>query len=92
MHNATAKLISAQKEREKSPIHEVPLTTYHNVPSGVFTKRSQVTEEVKPPLELKVNVTDTELVVVEDASAYDTNAVILKVRDARKLWIKNWTL
>ena len=30
--------------------------------------------------ELKLNVTDTEFVVVEDTTAWDTNAVILKVR------------
>ncbi|KAL1478255.1 hypothetical protein MTO96_016439 [Rhipicephalus appendiculatus] len=30
------------------------------------------------PLELKLNMTDTEIVVVEDSAAWDTNAVILK--------------
>ncbi|CAN8016602.1 unnamed protein product [Ixodes persulcatus] len=30
------------------------------------------------PLELKLNMTDTEIVVVEDTAAWDTNAVILK--------------
>ena len=36
--------------------------------------------QVETPLEMKLNVTDTELVVVENAAAWDTNAVILKVR------------
>lgn len=31
-------------------------------------------------MELKLNVTDSQLVLVEDASVWDTNAVILKVR------------
>jgi hypothetical protein len=34
-------------------------------------------EEV--PYELKLNITDSEMVVVEDTSQWDTNAVILKV-------------
>ncbi len=34
---------------------------------------------METPFELKLNVTDTELVVVENAAAWDTNAVILKV-------------
>jgi hypothetical protein len=34
-------------------------------------------EEV--PYELKLNITDSEIVVVEDTSQWDTNAVILKV-------------
>jgi hypothetical protein len=31
------------------------------------------------PYELKLNITDSEIVVVEDTSQWDTNAVILKV-------------
>lgn len=31
-----------------------------------------------PPIELKLNITDSELVIVEDTSLWDTNAVILK--------------
>lgn len=30
-------------------------------------------------MELKLNITDSQLVLVEDASVWDTNAVILKV-------------
>ena len=37
------------------------------------------TFQVETPFELKLNVTDTELVVVENAAAWDTNAIILKV-------------
>jgi hypothetical protein len=37
----------------------------------------QPAEEV--PFELKLNITDSEIVVVEDTSQWDTNAVILKV-------------
>ena len=35
--------------------------------------------QVETPFELKLNVTDTELVVVENAAMWDTNAIILKV-------------
>ena len=47
--------------------------------TGVLTKRAASIEPDPTPFELKLNVTDTEFVVVEDTSAWDTNAVILKV-------------
>lgn len=39
----------------------------------------------EPPqqIELKLNVTDSQLVLVEDPSVWDTNAVILRVRHRR---------
>lgn len=37
------------------------------------------------PLEIKLNVTDSEIVVVEDTSQWDTNAVIFKVNFAQIL-------
>uniref|UniRef100_A0A8C6PBQ4 Vacuolar protein sorting 13 homolog D n=1 Tax=Nothobranchius furzeri TaxID=105023 RepID=A0A8C6PBQ4_NOTFU len=48
------------------------------VKSGVVTKRSTVPVSQDRCLELKVNVTGTEFVVVEDMSCVDTNAIILK--------------
>uniref|UniRef100_A0A1A7YHK4 Vacuolar protein sorting 13D n=1 Tax=Iconisemion striatum TaxID=60296 RepID=A0A1A7YHK4_9TELE len=48
------------------------------VKSGVVTKRSTVPVSQDRCLELKVNVTGTEFVVVEDMSCLDTNAIILK--------------
>lgn len=36
-------------------------------------------ESSEVPFELKLNITDSEIVVVEDSSQWDTNAVILKV-------------
>ncbi|KAJ8370962.1 hypothetical protein SKAU_G00109900 [Synaphobranchus kaupii] len=48
------------------------------VKSGVVTKRSTVPVTQERHLEVKINVTGTEFVVVEDSSSLDTNAIILK--------------
>ncbi|NWR10533.1 VP13D protein, partial [Paradoxornis webbianus] len=48
------------------------------VKSGVVTKRSSLPVTAEKQLEVKVNVTGTEFVVVEDMSCFDTNAIILK--------------
>ncbi|XP_033825826.1 intermembrane lipid transfer protein VPS13D isoform X2 [Periophthalmus magnuspinnatus] len=48
------------------------------VKSGVVTKRSTVPVSQERCLEIKINVTGTEFVVVEDSSCLDTNAIILK--------------
>ncbi|XP_024914858.1 vacuolar protein sorting-associated protein 13D isoform X3 [Cynoglossus semilaevis] len=48
------------------------------VKSGVVTKRSTVPVNQEHCLEVKINVTGTEFVVVEDSSCLDTNAIILK--------------
>ncbi|XP_076596695.1 intermembrane lipid transfer protein VPS13D isoform X1 [Chaetodon auriga] len=48
------------------------------VKSGVVTKRSTVPVTQDSCLEVKINVTGTEFVVVEDSSCLDTNAIILK--------------
>nr|XP_023697192.1 vacuolar protein sorting-associated protein 13D isoform X3 [Paramormyrops kingsleyae] len=48
------------------------------VKSGVVTKRSTVPVTQERHLEIKVNVTGTEFVVVEECSCQDTNAIILK--------------
>ncbi|XP_006866437.1 PREDICTED: vacuolar protein sorting-associated protein 13D isoform X2 [Chrysochloris asiatica] len=48
------------------------------VKSGVVTKRSSLPMPAERHLEVKVNVTGTEFVVVEDVSCLDTNAIILK--------------
>uniref|UniRef100_A0A4X1W8C9 Vacuolar protein sorting 13 homolog D n=1 Tax=Sus scrofa TaxID=9823 RepID=A0A4X1W8C9_PIG len=48
------------------------------VKSGVVTKRSSLPMSTERHLEVKVNVTGTEFVVVEDVSCFDTNAIILK--------------
>ncbi|KAM4646860.1 intermembrane lipid transfer protein VPS13D isoform 5-T7 [Amazona ochrocephala] len=48
------------------------------VKSGVVTKRSSLHVSTEKQLEIKVNVTGTEFVVVEDMSCFDTNAIILK--------------
>uniref|UniRef100_A0A3Q2EIY1 Vacuolar protein sorting 13 homolog D n=1 Tax=Cyprinodon variegatus TaxID=28743 RepID=A0A3Q2EIY1_CYPVA len=48
------------------------------VKRGVVTKRSTVLVTQDRCLEVKVNVTGTEFVVVEDLSCLDTNAIVLK--------------
>ncbi|XP_054466000.1 intermembrane lipid transfer protein VPS13D [Anoplopoma fimbria] len=48
------------------------------VKSGVVTKRSTVPVTQDRCLEVKINVTGTEFVVVEDSSCLDTHAIILK--------------
>ncbi|KAM9343202.1 intermembrane lipid transfer protein VPS13D isoform 1-T1 [Pholidichthys leucotaenia] len=48
------------------------------VKSGVVTKRSTVPITQERYLEVKINVTGTEFVVVEDSSCLDSNAIILK--------------
>ncbi|KAK1801786.1 hypothetical protein P4O66_022429 [Electrophorus voltai] len=48
------------------------------VKRGVVTKRSTVPITQDKYLEVKLNVTGTEFVVVEDSSCLDTNAIILK--------------
>lgn len=47
--------------------------------TGILTKRNPSVDEGNTPFELKLNVTDTELVLVENMSVFDTHAVILKV-------------
>lgn len=63
------------------PVGE-PMTV--SVAAGIITKRVN-SEPTESPFELKLNVTNTELVVVEDASQLDSNAVILKVRTIKCL-------
>ncbi|XP_062872043.1 intermembrane lipid transfer protein VPS13D [Trichomycterus rosablanca] len=48
------------------------------VKTGVVTKRSTVPVTQEKYLEVKLNATGTEFVVVEDSSCLDTNAIILK--------------
>lgn len=47
--------------------------------TGVMTKHAIIQEQNKVPFELKLNITDSELVVVENTALWDTSAVILKV-------------
>ncbi|XP_040182653.1 vacuolar protein sorting-associated protein 13D [Rana temporaria] len=63
-----------QEDRGGTSLLVIPKT----VKSGVVTKRSSVQLTPEKQLEVKINVTGTEFVVVEDASCVDTNAIILK--------------
>lgn len=47
--------------------------------TGVMTKHALIQEQHKVPFELKLNITDSELVVLENTAVWDTSAVILKV-------------
>ncbi|KAM8927222.1 intermembrane lipid transfer protein VPS13D [Pelodytes ibericus] len=67
-------LSQEQKPDAASTAPIVPKT----VKSGVVTKRSSVPITPEKQLEVKINVTGTEFVVVEDMSCFDTNAIILK--------------
>ncbi|XP_041352246.1 vacuolar protein sorting-associated protein 13D-like isoform X2 [Gigantopelta aegis] len=49
-----------------------------NVTRGIVTKRGPFVEQVNVPFELRLNINDTQFVVVEDAASLDTSAVILK--------------
>ncbi|KAF6112219.1 vacuolar protein sorting 13-like protein D [Phyllostomus discolor] len=55
-----------------------PAAVPKTVKSGVVTRRSSLPMSTERHLEVKVNVTGTEFVVVEDVSCFDTNAIILK--------------
>lgn len=55
-------------DASRSPAHDAAIVRRNNSKFG---------EDVN--YEFKLNVTDSELVVVEDTSQWDTNAVILKV-------------
>ncbi|XP_042225636.1 vacuolar protein sorting-associated protein 13D-like isoform X3 [Homarus americanus] len=46
--------------------------------TGVMTKHAIFQEQNKVPFELKLNITDSELVVVENTAVWDTSAVILR--------------
>ncbi|XP_054856929.1 intermembrane lipid transfer protein VPS13D isoform X2 [Eublepharis macularius] len=48
------------------------------VKCGIVTKRSSLQVSAEKQLEVKINVTGTEFVVVEDMSSLDTSAIILK--------------
>ncbi|XP_047493790.1 vacuolar protein sorting-associated protein 13D-like isoform X6 [Penaeus chinensis] len=46
--------------------------------TGVMTKHALIQEQHKVPFELKLNITDSELVVLENTAVWDTSAVILR--------------
>ncbi|XP_064137368.1 intermembrane lipid transfer protein VPS13D isoform X4 [Loxodonta africana] len=67
-------IVTPRHRNSSSESAVVPKT----VKSGVVTKRSSLPVSTERHLEVKVNVTGTEFVVVEDVSCFDTNAIILK--------------
>jgi vacuolar protein sorting-associated protein 13D len=50
-----------------------------NVSTGIVTRRAPVLDVPDSIFELKINISNCELVVVEKTSIWDTNALILKV-------------
>ncbi|XP_032904332.1 vacuolar protein sorting-associated protein 13D isoform X5 [Amblyraja radiata] len=73
---------SPKKPENASPARDRKVGSEVLIPKtvkyGVVTKRSSVPMPNEKYLEVKINVTGTEFVVVEDMSCHDTNAVILK--------------
>lgn len=59
-------ILEDDNEEQKSPRLEKSLA-------------NERSEDATVPFELKLNITDSEIVVVEDTSQWDTNAVIFKV-------------
>jgi len=60
------------------------------VSAGIVTKRAPILDIPEKTFDFKLNVSDCELVVVEDTSAWDSNAVILKVKTHFKLMGDNY--
>ncbi|XP_053136918.1 intermembrane lipid transfer protein VPS13D isoform X2 [Hemicordylus capensis] len=69
-------------KREPPPRHRhyssEPAVVPKAVKCGIVTKRSSLQVSAEKQLEVKINVTGTEFVVVEDMSCLDTSAIILK--------------
>ncbi|KAK3583966.1 hypothetical protein CHS0354_033760 [Potamilus streckersoni] len=77
MQNQAADSASHQTsmQSESEYLHtRSPLTTS----GGIVTKRGPVIEQTEIPFELKLNVTETQFVVVENMASSDTNAVVVK--------------
>ncbi|CAG0914450.1 unnamed protein product [Notodromas monacha] len=84
-HQTTAKEDKSTQEPQKADSFLVPPTEGEFVPmapnpiqtsTGIYSKR-----EISPPVpafELKLNITDSEIVALENCQSVDTNAVILK--------------
>jgi vacuolar protein sorting-associated protein 13D len=66
--------------RNASPLLERSreLSSPVTVSAGIVTKRAPVLDVPESTFELKINISNCELVVVEKASVWDTNAIILK--------------
>ncbi|KAL0274818.1 UNVERIFIED_CONTAM: hypothetical protein PYX00_002852 [Menopon gallinae] len=52
--------------------------SYISGPTGVVTKCPPIASSEVIPYEFKLNITDSEIVLVEDTSVWDSNAIILK--------------
>ncbi|CAG0881810.1 unnamed protein product, partial [Cyprideis torosa] len=65
----------SQKETTGAPASP-PIAV--EITAGVVSKRAPQLMVSQPPTELKINITRSELVLLEDCSAYDSNAAILK--------------
>lgn len=48
------------------------------VSTGVISKRAALVETPRLPVEFRINISDSEVVIIEDTSAKDSKAVILK--------------
>lgn len=70
---------SPSLQREMSHRSATPRLNPMVESTGVMTKHALIQEQHKVPFELKLNITDSELVVLENTAVWDTSAVILKV-------------
>lgn len=58
------------------------------VPLSAPVAQQPTNNHSEMPMELKLNITDSEIVVVQDTSQWDTNAVILKVSVCERIVIR----
>ena len=58
--------------------------------TGVMTKHTLIMDQEEVPFEMKLNITDSELVVVENSAVWDTSAVILKVSLYKNNYMMNF--
>jgi len=74
--------IAVSRDLSSSPVlqRSRELSSPVTVSAGIVTKRAPVLDIPQSIFELKINVSACELVVVENAAQWDTNALILKVR------------
>jgi hypothetical protein len=68
---------AASGDRDQIIHTDISVKSERGLNEAASSMKGQPAEEV--PFEFKLNITDSEIVVVEETSQWDTNAVILKV-------------
>ena len=72
-----------RQQHQKRSHHQLPTGSKLNEEplyptSGIVSRRAPILETSGPVFELKLNVTDSELIIVADSSQADTSTVILR--------------